>query len=90
MPDVVRPCLSSKGYDGMPRTTSFDRVCFPKIMIEYTPEVVRPCVQSMGGDIMPRMTSFDRLCCPKGDNGMPCRTSSDRVCCPKAVMACHA
>ena len=25
--DVVRPCVLSKGGDGMPRLTSFDRVC---------------------------------------------------------------
>ena len=33
MPDVVRPCLPSKGYDGMPRSTSFDRLCCPKAMM---------------------------------------------------------
>ena len=29
-PYVVRQCLRSKAYDGMPRPTSFDRVCCPR------------------------------------------------------------
>ena len=33
MSDVVRPCVLSKGGDGMPRLTSFDCVCCPKAMI---------------------------------------------------------
>ena len=55
MPDVVQPCLPSKGYDGMPRSTSFDRVCYPMAMMA-TPGVVRLCVLSKGGDVMPRPT----------------------------------
>ena len=32
-PDVVRLCVLSKGGDVVPRSTLFDRVCFPKAMI---------------------------------------------------------
>ena len=32
-PDVVRPCVLPKGDVGMPRQTSFDRVCFPKAVM---------------------------------------------------------
>ena len=33
MPDVVRPFVLPKGDDGIPRPTSFDRVCCPKAMM---------------------------------------------------------
>ena len=29
-PDVVRPCVLSKGSDVMARLTSFDHVCYPR------------------------------------------------------------
>ena len=32
-PDVVRSCLLSRVYDGMPRRMSFGRVCCPKAMM---------------------------------------------------------
>ena len=32
-PDVVRPCVLPKGDDGMPRPTSFNRVCCPKMLM---------------------------------------------------------
>ena len=34
-PNLVRPCVQSKGSDIMPRQTSFSRLCFPKAMIAY-------------------------------------------------------
>ena len=33
MADVVQPCGLPKGVDGMPRPTSFDRVCCPKAVM---------------------------------------------------------
>ena len=55
----------SKGDAGMPRLTSFDRVCCPKAMMHATPDVVRPCSLYKGDDGMPRPMPSDRLCCPK-------------------------
>ena len=33
--DFIRPCVMSMGHDGMPRPTSFDRVCVPKAMMAF-------------------------------------------------------
>ena len=33
--DFVQPGVVSKGHDGMPRPTSFNRVCFPKAMMAF-------------------------------------------------------
>ena len=33
MPDVVRPCVLTKGDDGMSRLTSSDHLCFPSTMM---------------------------------------------------------
>ena len=32
-PDVIRPCVLTKGVDGMPRSTSFDHVSHPRAMM---------------------------------------------------------
>ena len=34
-PNVIRPCVLSKGGDGMPRPTSFVRVCHQRAMMAY-------------------------------------------------------
>ena len=89
-PDVVRPCVLSKGHDGMPRPTSFDRVCYQKAMMHSTPDVVRPCLPFKGYDGI-STPDFVRPCVlPKGDDGIPRPMSFDHVCCPKEVMSCHA
>ena len=60
-----RPCVLSKGHDGMPRPTSFDHVCYPKAMMHATPDVVQPYVLPIGDNEMQRSTLFDRVFCPK-------------------------
>ena len=65
MPDVVRPCVHSKGGDVMPRPTLFYRVCIPRAVMSCHARCSRLCVLSKGGDVMPRSTSSDRACSPR-------------------------
>ena len=65
MLDVFRPCVLPKGDAGMPRLTSFDRVCCPKVMLACHISVVRPFVLPNEDDGMPRPTSSDHVCCRK-------------------------
>ena len=46
----------------MPRLTSFDHVCFPKVEMSCHARRCRPCVLSKGGDVKPRPKSFDIVC----------------------------
>ena len=55
----------SKGDDGMPHLTLFDRVSYQKAMMHATPDVVRPCLPFKGYDGMPHPMPSDCLCCPK-------------------------
>ena len=61
-PDVVKPCVQSKGFDVMPRPASIDRVCCPREVMSCH---VRLCVLFKGGDGMPRLT-LSTLCAVKG------------------------
>ena len=106
MPDVVLPCMLSNGDDGMPRPTSFDRVCCPTAMMKcHTPH--RQCVSHKGNNDMPCLMSYDRMCFPRamwachglccqivcvvqGDDNMPHTTSSYHVCYPMAMITFHA
>ena len=72
----------------MPRPTSSDYMCCPRVVMACHARRFRPCVMSKGGDDRPRPTLADRLCRRKAMIELP--TSSFRVCCPKALMACHA
>ena len=66
MPDVVLPCVLSKGGDGMPRSTSSDRLCVPKAMLECHARCRSSvCVLSQGVEGMSRSTSFDRVSRPR-------------------------
>ena len=56
MPDVLRPCVLSKGSDVMPRPTSSDYVCCPRAVMSCHSRRCRPCVQSKGSNVMPRPT----------------------------------
>ena len=44
--DIVRPCVLSKGDDGMPDPMSFVSVFCQMVKIACTPNVVRPSVLS--------------------------------------------
>ena len=82
MPDVVKPCVLSKGIYVMPRPTLPTMCAVPGRWRHATPDVVRPYVQSKGDDVMQHVMLFDHLCCRA--------TSFDCLCFPKAMMACHA
>ena len=64
-PDVVRSCVLPKEDNGMPRPTSFDRVCCTKAVMSYHARRISTVCASQRKDGMPRPTSFDRVCCPK-------------------------
>ena len=49
----------------MPRLTSYDRVCYPRVECHAMSDVVRLCVLPKGGDGMPHLTSFDGMFCQK-------------------------
>ena len=88
-PDVVRPFVLSKGYDGMPCPTPSDRVCCPKAMMACHPRR-RPTVCAAQGLWWHATPYAVRPCVlPKGDDGMTHSTSLNRVCCPTAMTACH-
>ena len=59
-PDIVRPCLPSKGDNGMPLPTLPDRLCCPKVMMACHAQR-----RSIVCDGMSRLTLFDRVCCPR-------------------------
>ena len=83
-------CLRSKGYDGMPRRTSFDHVCSSKaVMACHARRHSTVCaLQRLLFHVMPDVV---RPCFPsKGYDGMPRPMSFVRVFCLKAMMACHA
>ncbi|TMW80697.1 hypothetical protein EJD97_016477, partial [Solanum chilense] len=102
-PNVVRPCVLSKGNDGIKYPTSSDRVCCMRVMMTCHVDVVPPCVLLKGDDSidMPNVirpcgddvittTNVVRLCVLHNcDDGMPLPTSSVRICSPKVMMACH-
>ena len=105
MPDIVLPCMLSKGDDGMLRPTSSDRVCCPRAMMKcHTPH--RQCVSHKGNNDMPCLMSYDRMCFPRamwachglrcqivcvvqGDDNMPHTTSSYHVSFPMAMITFH-
>ena len=49
----------------MPRLTSSDRVCYPRVECHAMSDVVRLCVLPKGGDVMPRLMLSDRACSPR-------------------------
>ena len=49
----------------MPRSTLFDRVCYPKVMFARHVGVVRPFVLPKEDDGMPRPMSSDYVYCPR-------------------------
>uniref|UniRef100_A0A494GA82 Uncharacterized protein n=1 Tax=Solanum lycopersicum TaxID=4081 RepID=A0A494GA82_SOLLC len=91
-PDVIRPCVLSKGGgDGMPRPTSFDRVCHQWAMMAYdarrrltmsaTPRAVMACHARCRP-----ISLFSEL-----DVFLPVHDELiNRLRCPKAMMAWHA
>ena len=64
-PDIVRPCVLSKGEDVMPCLMSSDCVCCPKAMMSCHARRCRPCVRSKGGDVMPHVMLSDCACSPR-------------------------
>ena len=63
-PDVVRPCVLQKGEDGMPRPTSFDRVCCPKAYFA----VHARSAQAFADAAWPRTCCVRRPICPLTSN----------------------
>ena len=88
-PNIVRPCVLSKGGDIMPRPTSSDRVCCPRAMMHATPDIAdHVCCPR---EVMSCHARRCRLCVlSKGGDVMPGLTSFNCVCCTKAMNACHA
>ena len=74
----------------MRRSTSFERVCCPNVMLACHPDVIRPCVTSKGGDVIPLPTSFDRACRPRAVMSCQARRRSTVCAVLEAVMSCHA
>ncbi|TMW81890.1 hypothetical protein EJD97_007457 [Solanum chilense] len=64
-PNVVRPCVLSKGNDGIKYPTSSDRVCCTRVMVTCHIDVVPPCVLLKGDIALPRPTSSNRVCTPR-------------------------
>ena len=89
-PNVVRPCLPSKGDDGIRCLTPSDCVSYSKGGDGMT------CQMSFDRVCYPKALmachARRRSSClnSKGYDGMPHRTSFDCMCSPKAVMECHA
>ena len=90
-PDIVRPCVLSKGGDGMPRPTSFDRVCHQWAIMAYdarrrlTMSVTPRAVMACHARCRPISFFSERdVFLPVPDELI------DRIRCPKAMMACHA
>ena len=79
MADVVQPCGLPKGVDGMPRSTSFDRVCCPKAVMACN-ALRRSIVLAVLGLWWHATPDVVRPCVlAKGADGMPHPTSFDRV-----------
>ena len=79
----------SKGHDGMPPPTSFDRVCGPKAIMESNARR-RSTVCAVQRRCWHVTLDVVRLCVLyKGGDVMPRPTLFDRVSYPKAMMACH-
>ena len=77
-PDIVRPCVQSKGSDIMPRPMSFHHVCCPKAVMSCHARRCRPCVLSKSVHVMPRPTSSDHACSPRAV--MSCHARRCRPC----------
>ena len=78
-PDVIRPCVLLNGHNGIPCSTSSDRVCCPKVMITcYTQ--CRFIMYTFQGQWWYAKVDVVLSCVlSKGNDGMPRRTSSDPV-----------
>ena len=89
-PDIVRPCLLSKGYDGIPCVTLSDCVSYPKPMMtcHVRHRLTVRAVQGPNGN--PRPPSFQPYLYSNGYDGMLRPTLSNCICNPSAKMACHA
>ena len=87
--DDGRPFVLSKGYDGMPRPTTADRLCCQRAKMACHARR-RSTVCAAKRRRWHATPDAVRPCVPKGDDGMPRPTSLERVCCPKAMMTCHA
>ena len=72
----------------MPRSTLFDRVCYPKVMFACHVGVVRPFVLPKEDDNMPRPTSSDYVCCPR--EVMACHARRSSTVCAAQRPRCHA
>ena len=89
MPDVIRPCVLSKGDNGMPHPTPSDRLFCPRAKMAcharhpLTVCAVQGILWLSTPDIVQTYVQY------KGD-GMPHPMSSDRVCFPKGIIECQA
>ena len=90
MPDVVQRCVLPKGDDGMPRPTSFDRVCCPKAMMACRARRRSTVCATQRRWWHATAYIVRPYVLPKGDYGMTRLTLFDRICRPKVMMACHA
>ena len=90
MPDVIRPCVSSKGYSGMPCSTLPDRECSLSAIMEFHSQR-HLTVYDVQGTCCHATSNVILMCVhSKGDDGMPHATSSIYVCSPRMLMACHS
>ena len=81
--------MLSKGYDGMPRPTTADRLCCQRAKMACHARR-RSTVCAAKRRRWHATPDAVRPCVPKGDDGMPRPMSFDRVCVPKVMMACDA
>ncbi len=88
-PDILRLCMLSKRYLGMPHSTLPDRVCSERAIMVFHTRCRLPMCNVQG--TWCHDTSDVVLLCVicKGDDGMPCLTSSVSAWCPRAMIACH-
>ena len=89
-PDVVRPCVKSKGNDGIPCSKFFNCVCFLNAMMECQAGRYSTVLAFQGRRCHATPDVVRSCLLSKGVDVMPRPTSFDHVCCPKAMIACHA
>ena len=74
MSDVVRPCVLSKGGDGMPRLTSFDRVCCLKAEMSCQARCSLTVCAAQGRSCHATPDVVRQCVQSKGGDVMPCPT----------------
>ena len=89
MPDIIRPCVITKGDNGMPRLTSFVYVCSPRAMIMcHAQHRLTVCVAK---EIWwhEKLNVVRPCVLSNGNYGIPRPTSSIYVCNLRALKSFH-